>query len=921
MVIYSLEGWKFVKVTLQSSGSDFKFKMDIKDSTTSENVFDSTISGVSFTGDKSIYINSDTNGSTGASMYVNEVWWYDTISVSSEFDSIYTTTSTRQASTCVSSPSIPCMGDSLYTDKNSDDEYCTGACSICYSNPSTCIVCRNDCLLGCYDFSSPKCILCPTKCSSCDVNTLKCICHSSASLSGNTCVCPSGYEESSSNPVQCIPIVCNQKCTCSSNSNPCTGCVSHSSLVVSACQCDTNYVEDPSNSNACVLKAVCADDQYVDAANTCQACPVGCKSCILDASANLVCDDCQDTYYLDIHQTCKACPNSCISCSLNASNTLECYECSSNLYLQPAGSITLCDNSCPDSYYTDKSANWSCKPCISNCKTCTNSQNCETCMNSYYRLASEDSAACYSTCPDGFYPEGSECVPCYMENCTLCRSNIECIICDSSYYLSSVTLTCLPCIDNCDICTTQSDCLQCSPSYYINSSDDDVVCVLDCTEKCIECSINTRCNICEDGYYILSQVNYDTCEKGCPEGYYESKLDAWKCIECTYGCKSCLTSSICTSCIDGYILEGDSCVCSEGYYMESTTHICQACPMYCKACEISKSCKECSSNTVCTFCEDGYYILTENDFDMCVRVCPVGYYESRSDPWTCKECPYLCKSCLSSSRCTSCIEGYVLDGDSCVCSEGYYMESTTNICKPCPNLCTTCQKSQSSLECTSCVDFSYLNSSSLCRCYTETSQSSSECPKTCPQAMQINSSNTSCISKPSQSTNSRQEDDVEQAITVLTLFNFAAFSLSHFANNPSLWIMINAIQLLSFMPLLQVDMPLFLDSGLKAQVDYYLSYNLLSEISHSDIKPFEKAYEFKYKNSNFIMNIGKPVFLLCIVIVVHLICYIGGRYCKGKMKVYLNRLHDKFYYEVYIIYFIEMYLEILVPAFLQCIYV
>jgi hypothetical protein len=92
--------------------------------------------------------------------------------------------------------------------------------------------------------------------------------------------------------------------------------------------------------------------------------------------------------------------------------------------------------------------------------------------------------------------------------------------------------------------------------------------------------------------------------------------------------------------------------------------------------------------------------------------------------------------------------------------------------------------------------------------------------------------------------------------------------------------MISSIQIFVFLPLLQVEMPLILKSYLEAQKNYYPAYEFFKDVIDDGIEPFKKVKDFKYHSSNFILNIGRPLFILSIIIFVDLLSYLDSESLK-----------------------------------------
>ena len=98
-------------------------------------------------------------------------------------------------------------------------------------------------------------------------------------------------------------------------------------------------------------------------------------------------------------------------------------------------------------------------------------------------------------------------------------------------------------------------------------------------------------------------------------------------------------------------------------------------------CNVS-NCKTCSTSTKCSTCLSGYYLLSVT---------------------SCRSCMSYCDKCSSSSTCTTCSDGYSID--------------YTGSCLACPTGCKTCATSvyTSTSTCTSCMTgYTYKSNNSSC---------------------------------------------------------------------------------------------------------------------------------------------------------------------------------------------------------------
>jgi hypothetical protein len=130
-----------------------------------------------------------------------------------------------------------------------------------------------------------------------------------------------------------------------------------------------------------------------------------------------------------------------------------------------------------------------------------------------------------------------------------------------AYPCSSV---CRPACLSCSAVT----CRRCSPNYYING------------RNCSQCSNKPNCANC-NGYTCIM----------CDFGYY---------LSATSSCLTCQTSSNCTNCV--YTSSAVHCtLCSSGYFVNSTTYLCDFCNLYlsgCATCLNKSVCSSCNSSTL-----------------------------------------------------------------------------------------------------------------------------------------------------------------------------------------------------------------------------------------------------------------------------------------------------------------------------------
>ncbi|KAK8846429.1 hypothetical protein M9Y10_020450 [Tritrichomonas musculus] len=522
---------------------------------------------------------------------------------------------------------------------------------------------------------------------------------------------------------------CDGLCQICSDSNHCSSCHKGAYLTESStcAKCSDNCLE-------CNSKSDCTkcEDKYFSLNGFCKRCNESCSVCKDDSNA---CVECADGYYFNQFKRCVKCRDNCEKCQ----NITHCSECKSEFYIAEDGSCSPCAEvcfecngpteddclDCDPGYYLSPSFK-KCFKCNEACLECTgpNDYECSKCAPGYFMNYDVDISS---------DKKGDRCTKCEY-GCKTCESAVDCTECQDGYYLDNAN--CEHCIAGCKKCSSGGQqCTECFDGYYVSSTDGKLVNCSACPTDCKSCSRNDSgqliCNKCYDGYYpkdnkcTKCRSPCATCSsenkcKTCIKGHLFDGISSCD-AECSKSCATCnLKADICTSCKDGYILNGTVCLkCSDG----------------CKTCEIEG---EVSS---CTSCLDGFYLDNEQ----------------------CKKCSDECETCYdSSSYCYTCVEGFYksyqyddLSGDCTLCNEtephcSHCTSDCTEIsrcvfsctrcddgfffkdgeCKACHKTCKTCDGT-SELNCLSCADEYFLGNDGKCEkcddsCLT-CSKSSKEC--------------------------------------------------------------------------------------------------------------------------------------------------------------------------------------------------
>ncbi|KAL4460055.1 hypothetical protein ABPG73_001733 [Tetrahymena malaccensis] len=633
--------------------------------------------------------------------------------------------STLQTNTC------PC--NTGYLDVGGNCLPCGANCNQC-STQTTCTVCSP----GYFLFVDGTCVSqCPSTFNTDSSNT-KCICRNNSSLKNNSCPCNVQYLD-----VQGICQKCPSNCDQCSSQTVCSVCSQGYYLQIdNTCvsQCPTTFVKDSTNTK-CVCRpnsvlqnsiCPCISSGFIDINDVCESCPSQCDKC----SSQTVCISCISQYYLTINATCSSpCPSSFIQ---DSSNTKCVCPISSNLI------------------------NGVCVPCDSNCLTCTvaNNKQCTSCFDGFILKD--------STCLQQFQQYNSTVFTDQkiqeIQQQTQTASQISSVssiglsaaqnvMSSSSFGVSQSGLTSqklsylilvktnfpahifkqinalkgqLPsqsfklttsCSQYCTSCSSPTECTACQSGFQVTTQK---TCVSNCyfasncpcKDKPYACDQSGNgASICQSGYFIHQNGFQYPCPSNCnllkagitcticSPNYYLNIVDG-----------GCISSSSCAApfiinvsnqscqCPADRTLQDSSCPCNTGSL--DVAGVCQPCPA---------NCNQCSSQTVCTSCQQGYYLFIDG---------------------TCKSpCPAMFRPDYSNTSCV-CRPNSSLQTNNCPCNTGFV--DLGGVCQACPSNCNSCS---SQTACTTCQPTYYLFVDGTCK-------------SPCPATFQANNSNQSCVCRP-----------------------------------------------------------------------------------------------------------------------------------------------------------------------------
>ena len=402
-----------------------------------------------------------------------------------------------------------------------------------------------------------------------------------------------------------------------------------------SCNCPGAQVSDGSGGCYCAGAKSCSAGQYYKE-NGCSCLPCN-KDEKCDCAGDSVSDGFGSCY-------CKE-TESCSDGQKSNPLTCKCEPCA-------AGNNNDCEKPCPSGQVPDGKGGCSAVACFGD-SDCGAGMQCKN-----PGLTDAECVACAKdtqcTCPEGQLADGKG-------GCAeiKCSSTVPCAAGNTCENAGTSDSTCRPCEKgepcNCTegqiadgnggcvtpACSKDSDC----PAGKLCENAGTV------DAGCVSCKENEPCPTCPTGYVSDGKGG---CKPGCT---FTNKAT---CVSGTANCAAC--SSVggcfeCTACKTGYTLSGSTCVA-------------------CKT--VNPNCEQCSSETSCVKCEDGYKVVAGK----CVKkTCEeLGLSTSCSAGYTPTATKY--DGCVSCSP----IDGYCANNSACASDE----KCENNTCVPVT--CGECQK-------------------------------------------------------------------------------------------------------------------------------------------------------------------------------------------------------------------------------------
>lgn len=398
-----------------------------------------------------------------------------------------------------------------------------------------------------------------------------------------------------------------------SNSGSCQSCsyfLTGSETCTCSCSCDGGLIcQGTPEVTTCVNGYYNADGYCAqcpgacstcDGSGACTSCPIGlvlesgwCSIPNCSSQSGASCRKCADGYFI-FKGLCEQCGKDCTECS----SPTKCTICNTGFSsVNGTCLIEHCMNSisnlcaqCEPGYYP---LNGICMACASSCATCTNSSKCDSCPNGWSFISGR----------------------CVLPHCLNTNNILECLKCETGFYLTADRKSCAACSPMCIACADATTCTSCQQSMLLLQ--------------------NGSCACKETADYVTAA---GTCQPGCP------------------------------GLINGICIEPGQATCSKGWHNSPT----DLCTVY--NCSEDSGASTCGGIGTCEAggCVCGPNMMPVNGTctpagslcDKCVGGCIYSYILERM-------------VCLSGG-CTGCTNGYCAPSNSgslqCVCREGMMLK-------------------------------------------------------------------------------------------------------------------------------------------------------------------------------------------------------------------------------------------------------
>lgn len=325
---------------------------------------------------------------------------------------------------------------------------------------------------------------------------------------------------------------------------------------------------------------------------------------------------------------------------------------------------------------------------------------------------------------------------------------------------------------------------------------------------------------------------------------------------------------------------------------------------------------------------------------LCSFICnEVSYYSAGN----CYPCPDLCITCESSTYCLSCIDNAELSQRQCLCSAGFKPDYKS------------CQKVKISfslevdsdntirLSFSSAIDLTAYNinleiegltnfdfrlenvSDSLWEVLLITDElieTSSLVVLTIICADLADQSKSGYLNaQPAPKTQAEQQASAVQATTstaIVTAMTVSTIAGMTSGNMSSAWSLINTIQMLAYIPMMNIDLPIQLSSFFKALFSYNLVPNIFNYFIHDDSpRNSRSARRDDIDSTLFLVNAGQLLSSLLVGLAIAPFIWLLSIINVRRIKEFFESMLQSYCWNYFIRFALEAYLEILFASVFQ----
>ena len=339
-------------------------------------------------------------------------------------------------------------------------------------------------------------------------------------------------------------------------------------------------------------------------------CPQYCMQCNPDRN----CIKCAPGYNHDEQL------NQCVSTVLNCEEFLAngvCNKCKDGFFLaEEDNGKLICEETLTKAnyYYLEEGKNYrvKCKKIFENCNTCNKEEGkCVTCLNNYGLFIGE--LKCVEKTSTLYYKENEIYKLCSQytpeKNCEKCQINENneyiCLECKENFGLIHGNEEPAPC----ELISSLPD-----RKYFSEDGKNYYKCENNDIPNCNLCERKDECYECKTGYDLENAKTLCASKVDKENNMYVYNQQGLliPCSSLIQDCDRCTNSENCFQCKEGSGLTNDNNCVSESMVQENHNYYKNETTNRYISCSIIENCIACTSSTICTSCQNGYKINNDN---------------------------------------------------------------------------------------------------------------------------------------------------------------------------------------------------------------------------------------------------------------------------------------------------------------------